>query len=68
MKRVKPDVFGWNEMLVTGGFLSPSGSAPNVDPIGGLVTGSFVALVFHKALLNKSEIRRDFRRAGQTGG
>lgn len=47
---VKPDVFGRDEYLVAGGFLTPACCTPDVDPVGGLVASAFVALVLHEGL------------------
>lgn len=47
-KRIKPDVFGWDEALVTGGLLAPACSPSDVSPVGSLVTGAFMPLIFDK--------------------
>lgn len=47
-KRIEPDVFGWDEALVTGGLLAPACSTSDVSPVGSLVTGAFMLLIFDK--------------------
>jgi hypothetical protein len=45
-----PDVFGWDEKLVAGGFFPPAGGVADIDPIGGILASVLVALIFHKGL------------------
>ena len=50
VQRVKPDILDRDERFVAERFFATTAGAPHIDPIGGLVASTPVALKFHKGL------------------
>ena len=50
VQRVKPDILDRDERFVTERLFAATAGAPDIDPIGGLVASTPVALKFYKGL------------------
>jgi len=53
---VKPDILDWDERFVAERLLAPPTGATHIDPVGGLVASTEVALKLHKGLKQQRTI------------